>query len=203
MKIKVFESPFPYIQIYDFYTDEELKLIWKELDFILNDYNLLGPDKTASAHDNGVLLKNNLGFFLDSLYTNRESSNILRINRKIFHVTQEIFDKSNNWFLKNFKSNVDGTLISYYENGHYYNKHYDDAAATCLTWLYKEPKSFVGGNLLFEDYGIEVEVKNNSLIFFPSIIPHRVSTISMDERYSGKCMGRICISQFIGLAPLL
>ena len=115
MKIKVFESPFPYIQIYDFYTDEELKLIWKELDFILNDYNLLGPDKTASAHDNGVLLKNNLGFFLDSLYTNRESSNILRINRKIFHVTQEIFDKSNNWFLKNFKSNVDGTLISYYE----------------------------------------------------------------------------------------
>jgi hypothetical protein len=202
MKVEVFETPFPYILIDEFYTDEELELIWKELNFILNENNLLDPSKTGSATDNGVLLKNNSGFFLDSLYGRRESSNILRINRKIFEITQEVFDNSSHWFLKNFKSNIDGTLISYYENGGYYKKHNDDASATCLTWLYKEPKSFEGGNLSFDDYGIEIQIKNNSLIFFPSIIPHSVSKISMDEKYSGKYMGRICISQFIGLCPV-
>ena len=58
MKIEVFETPFPYIRIYDFYTDGELELIWKELDFILNDNILKGPEKTGTAKSNGVVLKN-------------------------------------------------------------------------------------------------------------------------------------------------
>jgi len=200
MKIEVFEIPFPYIRIYDFYTDEELKLIWKELDFILNDHILKGPETTGTAKNNdGVILKNNLGIFLDSFYSNRETSNILRVNRKIFEELQKIFDQSNHWFLKNFVSNRDATLISYYENSDYYHKHRDRCLATCLTWFYKEPKSFEGGNLLFEDYGIEIEVKNNCLIFFPSIIPHKVSEVIMDEKYLEKFVGRICMSQFMFL----
>ena len=199
MKIEVFENPFPYIIIYDFYTDEELELIWKELNFILNDHILKGPEKTGAAKTNGVILKNNLGVFLDSFYSDRESSNILRVNRKIFKKIPEISDVSNHWFLKNFKSNQDITLISYYENTDYYHKHHDNSLGTCLTWFYKEPKSFEGGNLLFEDYGIEIEVKNNCLIFFPSIIPHSVSEVIMDKKYFGKFMGRICMSQFINL----
>lgn len=199
MKLEVFETPFPYIRIYDFYTDEELELIWKEFDFILNYHILKGPEKTGTAKDNGVILKNNLGIFLDSFYSDRESSNILRVNRKIFKIIQGIFDVSDYWFLKNFKSNHDTTLISYYENSDYYHKHYDDSLATCLTWFYKEPKSFEGGNLLFEDYDIEIEVKNNCLIFFPSIIQHAVSEVIMDKKYFGKFMGRICMSQFINL----
>jgi Rps23 Pro-64 3,4-dihydroxylase Tpa1-like proline 4-hydroxylase len=201
MKIEVFETPFPYIRIYDFYTDEELELIWKEFNFILN-YNILkGPEKTGTAkdEDSGVILKNNLGIFLDSFYSDRESSNILRVNRKIFKTIQGISDASDHWFLKNFRSNHDTTLISYYENSDYYHKHPDDSLGTCLTWFYKEPKSFEGGNLLFEDYGIEIEVKNNCLIFFPSIIPHTVSEVKMDKKYFGKFMGRICMSQFINL----
>jgi Rps23 Pro-64 3,4-dihydroxylase Tpa1-like proline 4-hydroxylase len=200
MKIEVFETPFPYIRIYDFYTDGELELIWKELDFILNDNILKGPEKTGTAKSNGVVLKNNLGIFLDSFYSNRESSNILRVNRKIFEVLQGIFDQSNHWFLKNFVSNLDGTLISYYEDGGYYQKHSDGAAATCLTWFYKEPKSFDGGNLLFEDYNIEIEIENNSLIFFPSTIPHSVSKVSMDKKQSEEYMGRICMTQLLFLS---
>jgi len=199
MKIEVFEEPFPYIQIYNFYTDEELELIWKELNFILNEHNLASPSETGSARKDGVPLKSNQGIFLDSFYENRESSNILRLNRKFFEVSEKIFGKCNNWFLKNFKSNLDWTLISYYENGDYYHKHTDIAFATCLTWLYQEPKSFEGGNLLFEDYDIEIKIKNNSLIFFPSIIPHTVTKVSMDEKYIDKLLGRICISQFICL----
>jgi Rps23 Pro-64 3,4-dihydroxylase Tpa1-like proline 4-hydroxylase len=201
MKIEVFETPFPYIRIYDFYTDEELELIWKEFNFILNYDTLKGPEITATAkdNDNGFFLKNNLGIFLDSFYSDRESSNILRVNRKIFKTIKGISDESNNWFLKNFDSNYDSTLISYYDNSYYYHKHRDASSGTCLTWFYKEPKSFEGGNLLFEDYGIEIEIKNNSLIFFPSIIPHAVSEVIMDEKYFGKFMGRICMSQFLNL----
>jgi hypothetical protein len=199
MKIEVFEAPFPYIRIYDFYNNEELELIWKELDFILNDYTLQKPENTGTAKNNGVILKNNLGIFLDSFYSNRESSNILRLNRKTFTILQEIFNQSSNWFLKYFVSNLDRTLISYYENGGYYQKHSDGSAATCLTWFYKEPKSFEGGNLLFDDYNIEIEIKNNSLIFFPSTIPHSVSKVSIDEKQSEKYMGRICMTQFLFL----
>ena len=28
------QEPFPYLEIEDFYTEKELKLVWKELDFL-------------------------------------------------------------------------------------------------------------------------------------------------------------------------
>ena len=75
-----------------------------------------------------------------------------------------------------------------------------------LVWFYKEPKKFEGGDLEFPDYetadGIpKVEVRNNRILIFPSIIRHAVTTISMKEEDMGKKLGRFCMT--FGLFPMM
>lgn len=200
MKIESYNDPFPYIRIFDFYSEEELKLIWEELDFILNDRILNDPEKTGTATNEGVILKKNKGIFLDYLYVDRNTSNILTVNRKFFTSLPDILSKSNHWIFKNSLSDVnwDNTLISYYENSDHYKKHYDVSAYTCLTWFFKKPKKFSGGDLIFPDFNLKIEVEDNSLIFFPSIIDHEVSEVKMNPEDTGKKLGRVCMTQFMG-----
>ena len=200
MKIESYNDPFPYIRVFDFYSEEELKLIWEELEFVLNDRILNSPENTGSAKNNGVILKQNKGIFLDYLYVDRNTSNILTINRKFFISLSDILSKSNHWIFKNSLSDVnwDNTLISYYENSDYYKKHYDVSAYTCLTWFFKKPKKFEGGDLFFPDFNLKIEVEDNSLIFFPSIINHEVSEVKMNPEDVGKKLGRVCMTQFMG-----
>lgn len=200
MKIHEYDHPFPFIRILNFYDEYELSLIWKELEFILNENTLLDPSDTGTAITDGVILKKNKGIFIDDLYTNRNTSHILRCNRKLFSVINQISKKSKSWFFKNFFSNWDITLVSYYENNDHYLKHTDDAFVTSLTWIYKEPKKFKGGDLYFSDYDIEIKIENNSLILFPSSINHEVSVVTMENENIGKNNGRICISQFFGIS---
>ena len=82
MKIKHHDSGFPYILIEDYYTKEEETLIKKELDFFLP--SLKGPDHTGTAVDKetGEPLKSNRGIFLDTIFTDRSVSYIMKINRK-------------------------------------------------------------------------------------------------------------------------
>lgn len=200
MKIECHTEPFPYIRVFNFYSEEELKLIWEELEFILNDRILSGPEKTSSAMYNNEILKKNKGVFLDTLYVNRDTSNILTINKKFFKHLSNMLSKTNHWIFKNSLSGVnwDTTLISYYENCDHYKKHYDCSSYTCLTWFFKEPKKFSGGDLIFSDFNLKIEIENNSFIFFPSLINHEVSEVIMSPENIGKKLGRVCMSQFMG-----
>ena len=86
LEVTKFESPFPHLIVEDFYNEEELKLIWQELDFYTH------PNKLVPAKDYGGIVgsTNALALQLDSLYAgHREVSNILKVNRKIFD--KEIF----------------------------------------------------------------------------------------------------------------
>lgn len=200
MKVDIYTDPFPYIRIFDFYSEEELKLIWEELEFILNDRIMGGPEKTGTAKEHGIILKNNKGIFLDNLYSDRNTSNILTVNRNLFLTIVNVLSECNHWIFKNSLRcvNWDTTLISYYENSDYYNKHYDVSSFTCLTWFYKKPKKFSGGDLIFPDFNLEIEVEDNSLILFPSGVEHEVSEVKMNSEDIGKKLGRVCMSQFMG-----
>ncbi len=201
MKIEVFEIPFPYIRIFDLYDENELKLIWEELEFILNDRIICGPEVTGSATDDeNNFLKKNKGIFLDELYSDRNTSNILTLNRKVFINLSDISSKSNFWLFKKslITANWDTTLISYYENSDHYKKHSDLSEFTCLTWFFKKPKKFLGGDLIFPDFDLKIEVEDNSFILFPSGIEHEVSEVKMNPEHVGKKMGRVCMSQFMG-----
>jgi hypothetical protein len=197
MNIKLYTDPIPFICISDVYNEDELKSIWQELEFLNCNSKLLDPEMTASAVTDDVIIKKNKGVFLDSLYNDRNFSNILTVNRKV--LTNSTINQEDSWFFKDLCSNNDSTLISYYEQGDYYKPHKDNALATICTWFYKQPKKFTGGNFYFVDYDIQIEIQNNSAVVFPSQIRHAVDTIDMntDDRHNG--LGRYCMSQFLNI----
>lgn len=186
-----------YLRIDNFYDDNELALIWEELKFLTYSHKLNPPEKTGQTNP---LMKKNRGLFLDDIYSDRNISNILKVNRKIF--TKDVMKQYNDLSEMHeniFNCNQDSTLISYYENAGYYKSHSDTAVITALTWLFKEPKQFEGGDLIFTKFDEKIEVTNNTLIMFPSHFKHEVTAISMQgyEPFSGN--GRYCMSQFINV----
>jgi len=201
MDIEYCEEVFPFIIINNTYDEWELELIWEELNFLCY-YEKLETDPyksgTATSEDN-IPLKKNRCIWLDTLYKERDYSNILRVNRKLLCDRAKTIKQHPSWFFKSFDCDKDTTLVSYYENSDYYEKHSDSASATVLTWFYKEPKKFSGGDihLHYEDLDIKVECVNNRTLIFPSAIKHSVDKIEMSEEDCGKKYGRICITQFL------
>ena len=194
MDVKFYDGGIAVIE--NFYDERELKLIWKELDYLTNFGKLLPPEKTGTSRDEkGNPLKHNHGLFLDEYYSNRNFSNILNVNRKAWTVaTKEFIDNSLCFRYLN-SCNQDSTLLNYYENGDFYKPHVDMSVYTVLSYFYKEPKKFEGGNLKLQDYNLEIEVKNNMVVYMPSILVHEVTPIVMEENSKG--FGRYSISQFL------
>jgi len=195
VQITLCKEPFEYIIIDNTYTEEELKLIFLELDFWSISKNLMGPEYTGTARwEDGTPKKQNQGVFLDDVYKNREHSNILKINRKIYKIETNqpsvVFN-----FLK--ESNYDTTLISYYENESHYKAHKDASILTAVTYLYKQPKAFEGGNLILTDYGYQFEPWFNRTYIMPGVVEHEVSEVTMKKKDCEKGLGRYCISNFI------
>jgi Rps23 Pro-64 3,4-dihydroxylase Tpa1-like proline 4-hydroxylase len=204
MKIKHYDYTFPYVLIDEIYNEEELNLIWEELNFLCNEKNFLRYDspEVYAARDpvTDNVLKRNKSLWLDSFYTERNSSNILNLNRKIFFDDnyQKIFKEHPSWLFKNFRCTKDVTFLSYYENGDYYKTHSDLSVFTVLTWFYKEPKKFDGGDFyIIHDDTFEFKIKNNQTLIFPSILKHEVSEVKMNLMYENKKMGRFCMTQFL------
>ena len=198
MMLTYINDPFPHAIIENLYDDNELSLIWKELDFLTDKDKLLDEKKTGSAFTpDGEDLKRNYGIWMDSLYSNRKVSNILRFSRKIFDraLCEELCSK--HWVFAYLLHSIrDTTLLSYYEDSHVYQSHIDYSSITVLTHLFREPKQFTGGDLVFgNDYMLPLT--NNRAIIFPGIIPHAVTELKMetDDTFTG--YGRYCISQFV------
>lgn len=182
--------------IEDFYNERELELIWKELDYLTKGGKLLPPMNTGPARDEkGNIKKKNKALFLNEYYTNKSFSNMLNFNRKIWSVVNKDFVKSSLMFRYLHSCNEDVTLLNYYEDGDYYLPHYDSSVYTVITYFFKEPKKFTGGNLVLEDFGIEIEVKNNMVVYLPSIYVHEVKPIVMEKNSVG--YGRYSMSQFL------
>tara|TARA_R100000030_G_scaffold28665_1_gene21154 strand:+ start:87 stop:701 length:615 start_codon:yes stop_codon:yes gene_type:complete len=201
MKIDVYKDPFPYILVKDLYTQEEEDLIKKECDFFLPSLTYNRPGGAIDV-DTGQSLKKNRGVFLDDVWAiHRELSYIIRVSRKLFTLLEEQKEKigHDNWFFKNLLSNVDNTLISYYEDNDHYLPHKDLGLYTVLTWFYKEPKSFTGGDFLFPDYDIRFECKNNLTIIFPSMITHAVENVKVDDDRLGQGFGRWTLTQIVNV----
>lgn len=199
MKIQHINSHFPFIIIDDFYSENELDLIWEELFFLCHIPLKLRPSSIdqGAAVENGKILKTTHSVYLDGVYTQREYSNILNVNRKLFVEFDNIFETSDSWFYRNLTFNQDFTQVSYYENGDEYEAHQDNSMITCLSWFYQEPRRFTGGDLLFPDYDISINIANNRMVIFPSHIFHKVEKVKMDKQYENQKKGRFCISQFL------
>ena len=187
------------IIIDNFYDNIEYDAILEECLFLGDKSKLDDPQTTGSARQKHEIIKNNHGLFLDDFYgvKYRKISNILKYNRKQF--TQELLDtleKIDTVYRFTKVSRKDYTLFSYYDNGDYYKSHTDEAKITTLTWLYQTPKSFTGGDLIFNDTGLKVECVNNRMIFFPSFLYHEVTPVKLKKADIDKRKGRFTISRY-------
>ena len=201
-EIIYYNEPFPYILIDDFYDQSELDRIWEELDYLCNPKRMGRSSIERGAATNLLndgtreLIKNAWDMFLDNFFTSRDSSNILEVNRKL--VNQEIYKNHPHWLFNHLDAlNEDTTQILYYENNDEYRPHRDLARLTGITWFYREPKKFTGGNLRFPRFDMEIECKHNRVILFPSSIHHGVDKVSMEEKDMGKKLGRFTMTQFL------
>jgi len=194
MKFTIVKDPIPFLIIDDTYDKDEQVKIFKELDFLSE--KLITPEQTGSAKNDNGELKKNTGLFLDSVYNNRNVSDILTVNRKIF--SQEVKDeicKCHYAYNQYRIINYDNTLISYYDDASSYFSHSDNSVITSVTWFFKTPRNFTGGDFTFTDFNKQVELKNNRTVIFFGCYKHEVSEVKIKDR-AVPFSGRFTISQF-------
>jgi Rps23 Pro-64 3,4-dihydroxylase Tpa1-like proline 4-hydroxylase len=195
MIIHKIREPFPHLIIEDFYTQDELKFIWQELDFLTSANKLIPANLDGSTKNS-----NALSISLDGVYKDLRYSNISFLNQKIlspeikyaFLSLSDLFghiNLINNMYIK----------IKYYENGHNYHKHKDVARFTGINYLYKEPKKFEDGDLYFDNYDYKVELKNNMFILFMGCLDHSVTPIALKENAYITGNGKYSITNFLNI----
>lgn len=194
-----------YIIYDDFFTNDELSIIWNEVLFLTSPNKMLTPDKSGSALDSkGNVLKKNSAIFLEKFYVNRMTSDINNITDKVF--SPEIFEHLNSKggvfnYIK--ITNTNHNFLSYYEDSDYYKPHLDYSVFTMLFWLCREPKKFEGGELIFDDLNEKIDFKSNRLVIFPSYLFHSVTPVKMIDDYKpfgGD--GRYTITKFVTINPV-
>jgi len=203
-KVYLKKEPFPHAIIEDFYNEEELKLIWKELDYLTSPNKMiLSGDNLGSSKDNisQIVKSNNYGIILDTFFSQKAYSDILVITDKIFN--QSLLNQIA--LLHPLMGHVghlndSTTKLKYYEDAEEYRGHTDTARFTMLNYFFKEPKQFTGGNLYFKDFDYTIEIKNNMVVFFCGAINHAsTKLISNDfyDKFSG--YGKYCVTKFLGI----
>ena len=63
MNVEYFDVGYPYIVVDDFYDDNELDLIWRELIFLMDGDKLDYPDDTGGAKDIDGSIKKKIEVF--------------------------------------------------------------------------------------------------------------------------------------------
>ena len=182
----------------DWYNEEELKAVWKEIDFYSQTQELQRANKnlTVTGVDKkGEAQANCYRIYLNSFYTKRELSPILKSISKFVNPYMHKKIKTIRMGRQFPETNRDTSFISYYEDADNFKPHFDVFQFTALIWLYKEPRDFEGGDLILHDFeNKKIELKNNRLVFFPSYYLHSVEKIIMKTKEKFK--GRYCISHF-------
>jgi hypothetical protein len=203
LDVDLITLPFPHLIIRNTFNEQELKLIWRELEFLNSPLKLQRPTVNGTAIDQntGLSLSNNFSIWLDGVYNMREVSDILRINKKIldpgiFNAFAGLSPLLGHINMVNKYT----TKIRYYETGEYYRGHRDNARFTAISYFFKEPKSFTGGDLHFDDFDYTVNIENNMTILFVGSMIHSTTELVMTdhtERFSG--YGRYAMTQFLDL----
>ena len=191
---------FPFLVIDDWYTPNEEKAVWKELDFFsaTPKDQIDRAENTIVARDpDGTSLSNAYRFYIEDFYNKREISPILNCMYKQrtpeFH---KIIGECMPYARSFHSSNSDSSLLSYYEENDHYKPHHDTFAWTCLIWMVKEPRLFNGGDFKLNEPDIEVKLKNNRMVMFPCCYLHSVSPVKFHTQPKEIGYGRYTITHF-------
>lgn len=198
MEVKYHEERIPFVVIDGFYDDNEQSEIMVELDYLCTERRLIPPFKDKSgAKEKNKNVKNVGCLYLEDFYAKRRHSNILTITDRLFSDGYSMIDNHPHWYFDLDSINHHNTHILYYEDTNEYPAHKDTCRFTAVTYFYREPKKFEGGDLQFTDYQIQVECVNNRIIVFPSMLNHRSTPVRMLENDTQIKNGKFCITHFL------
>ena len=186
VKVISYNSPVPFLYYQDLFAEEELKLIYSELDFYQESKDIFFQTDTSQTNgatdSNGDSLKRNGGFFMNNLWGEIKSP-IGRFTCDIFNTP--ILNHPSNYFFNDFNPELNGFLVSYYESQDCYKPHRDTTVATLVIWLWKEPKKFNGGDFHFTDFpNVKLNTSNNCAVLFPGQYKHHVNPVKMNNGFS-------------------
>lgn len=207
MNIVEMNTDISFLVLENVYSQQQINSIWKELEIFVDKDIFLDPEQSGTArYDDGTPMKKNKAVFVDQIYSQefRHMSSIISypeqvlLNAEVKNMMQNVHPA----FGTIFAANQHSTLVSYYESTDMYDFHFDYAAYSTLSYFFKEPQKFSGGEIVFRvnEEILEIPVKNNMSIIFPSSYYHKVNPIVMEEKDMGKGLGRFCISQFLGVS---
>jgi hypothetical protein len=190
------KNPLQYIMVDEVYSQEELKLIREELVQLL-PHAITPKQLGTTAYNNiGELKKNCVSILLDDYYSkDRDKSNILRLNRKIYDPVLIKAGKSLNAYYGSLeKINYDTTLINYYGDNERYLPHADLTVLTAITTF--SIGEFTGGHFELTEYNEVIDFKDNRMVIIPGCVYHQAKPIQcQDGSY------RVSMAQFFLYAP--
>ena len=192
LEVEVLHEDPPIILVKNLYDKEAKEKIILELNFL---HEKLGDvaDAGASPDEKGEYITSKTGLFLNNVYKEKAVSDILKQNKFVLDIIAALGEKY--WVYSCSEVLEYSTLVSYYEEGDYYKYHKDASVVSAITWFYKNPKNFSGGELKFSDLNIKVPCEDNSMVIFPGMVSHEVTEVKMLDKTIKKS-GRFSITQF-------
>ena len=199
------DTKVPFFVIRNTLSEEELEKVYRELEFLKTSGKLNDPKDSGSATEDGKLLKSNKSIALKEVYNDPRFSDIVSIVGPTLIESFPLLCNSapqdrnyGNWFMDEVQLYSSATLVSYYEDGDYYEPHRDNSVLTAITFIaedYKncEDQGFQGGDVTLPDFDVVIPFKHNCTVIFPGFIRHAVTKVSSD---SG--LGRFSIVNFGG-----
>ena len=201
--IVVSDDPFYKFLIVDnWYTPNEEKAIWSELDFYSNlpKQEIIRAENSIVARDDkGNSLGKSYRFYIQDYYTDvgRSKSHIFNCMYK--QNTPEFGNLVDNIVPYNrsyWSCNKQSTMVSYYEENDHYKEHSDTFMWSQLIWFVKDESLLNGGDLVFTDSNIKVKLKHNRCVFFPSCYMHKVLPLNFKNKINEMGYGRYTITHF-------
>jgi hypothetical protein len=111
---------------------------------------------------------------LDAKYGERRQESLsLKLNRRTFsrELIEEVIRRDSAWSSLRTVSR-DFTMISWHFDGDLLTPHFDWVAVTCVTYYIPQYSDMIGGELVFNDYGMEIRPQTGLTVMFPGGINH-------------------------------
>ena len=200
------DTKFPCVVADNWYSPEEEKSVWSELDFYSYQQNIDRAETTIVAkYDDGTPKSNAFRWYINTYYIPEETEKVSHICRCTYKLREKGFHDAinrcqpyNRMFIS---TNSDSTLISYYEDGDYYKSHYDVFSWTCLIWFTREPKIWTGGDLELPESKTQIRFQHNRAVFIPCCYLHKVTPVKFTKKPKRSGMGRYTITHFLFSRP--
>jgi Rps23 Pro-64 3,4-dihydroxylase Tpa1-like proline 4-hydroxylase len=189
-KIEIKNTVIPFLLVDNCFDSDDNISICERLSNLIPDMEMPGATGGASSRISGPFKKNK-GIFLENHSNVKELLNKFYSNPELVHQIEKVDFLFFKTFMSCEKASV---LVSYYGEGDYYLPHADDSKITSITWFYKEPKLFTGGDLYFPDIELIIPPKNGRTLFFYGSLPHGVSKTFVNSNASDS--GRFSVTKF-------